>query len=99
VIKPYAVLVDDNFHYTNADKRYEAGEYATLEEAVSRCRAIVDEFLKGGFKSGMSADELFELYVGFGEDPFIRGPAATFSAWDYVRQRCDELCGVRVINE
>jgi hypothetical protein len=90
--KPYVVLVDDNFHYQKEEERYRAGDYATLEEAVSKCRSIVDDFLKSGLKHGMSSKELYEQYCMFGEDPFIRGPEAGFSAWDYARQRCDELC-------
>jgi hypothetical protein len=69
-----------------------SGEYKTLEEAVSKCQMIVDEFLEGAHKPGMSSKELYDQYCMFGEDPFIRGPASDFSAWDYAKQRCGELC-------
>ena len=45
--RPYAVFVDDNFHYMNEDERYKDGNYATLEEAISKCQRIVDDFLEG----------------------------------------------------
>jgi hypothetical protein len=88
---PYAVFVDDNFHYMNEDERYKDGDYATLEEAVSKCRQIVDDFLEREHKPGMSATELYDRYCSFGEDPFIRGPVAGFSAWEYARKRCGAL--------
>jgi len=90
--RPYAVFVDDNFHYMNEDERYKDGNYATLEEAISKCQRIVDDFLEGEYKPGMPSAELYDRYCSFGEDPFIRGPGCDFSAWDYARQRCDELC-------
>jgi hypothetical protein len=90
--KPYAVFVDDNFHYMNEDERYKDGDYATLEEAISKCRRIVDDFLEREYKPGMRFAELYDRYCSFGEDPFIRGPGCDFSAWDYARQRCDDLC-------
>jgi hypothetical protein len=40
--KPYVLYVDDNFHYMNEEERYKGGEYATLEEAVSKCQRIDD---------------------------------------------------------
>jgi hypothetical protein len=47
----------------------------------------------------MSSAELFDQYVSFGEDPFIRGGAPNFSAWDYARQRCKALCGDQIDNK
>jgi len=90
----YTVLVADNAHYQDEDERYELGSFATYEQAVAACRAIVDRCLEGEHRPGMSADELFSLYTSFGEDPFIRGEpeSPSFSAWSYARQRCEELC-------
>jgi hypothetical protein len=90
--KPYVVYVDGNFHYMNEEERCGSGEYATLEEAVSKCQRIVDEFLEDAYKPGMSSKELYDQYRMFGEDPFVRGPTANFSAWAYAKRRCDELC-------
>jgi hypothetical protein len=90
--KPYVVFVDDNYHYMDEEERYKSGDYETLEEAVVKCKIIVDEFLEREHKSGMSPNELYDRYCMFGEDPFIRGPTAEFSARDYARLRCDALC-------
>ena len=91
----YKVFVDDNFHYMDEDERTFAGEFPDEESALAVCRRIVDECLENAYKPGMSAADLWQGYVGFGEDPFIvpvNAPAVKFSAWDYARQRCAELC-------
>ena len=92
----YRVLVDDNFHYMDEDERYEHGTYPTLEAATAAAQAIVDDFLLASRQPGMSAGELFDMYTAFGEDPFIITPdqqgRVLFSAWDYARRRCEELC-------
>ncbi len=91
----YVVWVDDNFHHGDADERYWAGEFADVNQAIERCREIVDDYLRSALKPGMAAGELWESYKCFGEDPFIKapyGPPVRFSAWDYARVRCVELC-------
>jgi hypothetical protein len=89
----YRVLVDDNFHYRDESERYEHGQFDTCESAIAACKRIVDEFLADAHKAGMTAGELWQRYAGFGDAPFIAttGPQCAFSAWDYARQRCDEL--------
>lgn len=92
----YRVLVDDNFHYMDEEERYEHGSYSSLEAATVAAQAIVDEFLVEARQPGMTAGELFDQYTSFGEDPFIVAPGESrvlFSAWDYARRRCEELCG------
>ena len=90
----YKVLVDDNFHYMDEEERYTLGEFASYEEAEAACRRIVDDFLLDTYKPGMEAGALYVLYTMFGDDPFISSAdrARTFSAWDYARTRCDEIC-------
>lgn len=87
----YKVLVDDNFHFMGEDERYTAAEYATAEEAISHCKRIVDDYLHSAYKPGMSADELWRSWSGFGENPWISGPTQ-FAAEDYTRERCAVLC-------
>ncbi len=92
--KKYRVFVDDNFHFMDESERYKFGEFDTCEEAVAVSMKIVDEFLEKGYKKGMSFKELYEGYIGFGEDPFIISDDKTcfFSAWTYAKKRCTELC-------
>ena len=90
----FAVFVDDNFHYQDESERYRLGEYETWEEAVAACRKLVDGSLLHLYKPGESAADLYFSYTSFGEDPFIRPSprGERFSAWEYARQRCNEIC-------
>ena len=103
----YKVLVDDNFHFMDASERYTLGEYKTLEEATVACKRMVDDFLidasasdsykNSTYKPGTASENLYAYYVMFGEDPFIvpRGLdlETHFSAWNYAKQRCADICG------
>jgi hypothetical protein len=94
----FRVLVDDHFRSLDQCRRYAAGEYATRAEALAVCRDKVDRFLRHEHVEGMAASALYFRYIMFGEDPFIVEPADSaepsdcFSAWDYARMRCIELC-------
>lgn len=88
-------MVDDNFHCMEEDERYKHGEFADAGLAIGHCRRIVDEYLASAHAAGMSASELWDSYVSFGEDPFILSvdaPEVRFSAWDYARERCSVIC-------
>jgi hypothetical protein len=94
----YKVYVDDNFHVQEPDATWEGGVYDTAEEALAFCRGLVDQFLKESYKSGMPAESLFDNYTSWGDDPSIVviggvDAAAQFSAWEYAKQRCREICG------
>lgn len=86
----YTVYVDDNFHYQDEEERYTLGIFRTEEEAINAAKKIVDEFLQSQNKSGTTVDELYELYCGFGESPWIS--FSIFNAWNYAKQRCSEIC-------
>jgi hypothetical protein len=93
----FKVLVDDNFHYMDESARYELGEFPTLEAAIEASRRIVDEYLRSAYQPGMTTDALLTSYLLFGEDPFILAPGSAkpgvlFSARDYARRRCEEMC-------
>ena len=90
----YTLYIDDNFHYMDEDERYKAAEFSSLEEANSRARHIVNAFLMHEYKEGMTPEELYGQYTAFGEDPFIVGgpPNTTFSARDFAKKRCGEIC-------
>lgn len=90
----YTVKVDDNFHYMDESERYTLGVFDDCESAVQACKKIVDEFLLEHYSPGMTAQELYSGYQGFGEDPFISTTdrECKFSAWTYAKQRCQEIC-------
>jgi hypothetical protein len=89
----YTVLVDDNFHYMDESERYKWGEFDTREEAIAAAKKIIDEFLDPAYEPWMTAQEMYEGYTMFGEDPFIQpdDPADRFSAWGYAKERCAML--------
>ncbi|MGH7563267.1 MAG: hypothetical protein ACREK5_02455 [Gemmatimonadota bacterium] len=89
----YEVVVADNYHYQDEEYECPAGRFRTWEEAMKRCMEIVDESLRHLHEPGISAEQLWNQYVMFGEDPFIV-PAGDerFSAWEYARDQCAELC-------
>ena len=90
----YTVYVDDNFHFMDESERYEHGSYRTLAAAVKAAKRIVDEYLEEHYKPGMTAEELYSAYTSFGEDPWISPDEDnSFSAWDYAKERCREICG------
>jgi hypothetical protein len=91
----YRVLVDDNFHFMDEDERYGVGVFESYAEAVAKCERIVEDCLRVQLQPGMTADELYRMYMMFGEDPWIAGKPegpSSFSAWDFARTRTREIC-------
>lgn len=76
-------------------ERYKFGEFNTKEEAIAQCKKIVDEFFEPHINDKLSFKELWQGYTMFGEDPYIvtEDKSCHFSAWDYAKQRCNELAG------
>jgi hypothetical protein len=91
---PYTVFVYDNYHYMDHDEAYRYGDFGTCEEAVAACKRMVDDFLVVNHKPGMAAEYLWDIYTAFGDDPCIlsSGDNCHFSAWDYAKLRCEEMC-------
>lgn len=94
------VRVDDNFHYMDPTERWELGIFSTWEEAIAACEQIVDDNLASMYKPGMSSDELYRMYMMFGDDPFITGDVSdrSFSAWNYAQARCPMIAGDNLVS-
>lgn len=96
----YTVVVDDNFHYQDTEYRTVIPGFPTAEDALEKCRSIVEACLEECAEPGRGAEEIFAYYQAFGEDPWIRGADVKFSAWDYaeanahrfVRRQSDGRC-------
>jgi hypothetical protein len=94
----YRVLVDDNFHYMDESRRRTLGEFRTYLEALTAAKQLVDACLLEAQQPGATAHTLYQSYTMFGDDPFIVADSQSpdveprFSAWDYARARCEELC-------
>jgi len=91
---PYEVYVDDNFHYMEDDERSLDGTFSDCDAAVARCKQIVESSLQAQYQPGMTAEQLFESYKSFGDDPSIKSidGACTFSAWGFAERRSAEIC-------
>jgi hypothetical protein len=95
----FKVLIDDNYHFTDESERITHGTFDTAAQAVAACQAIVDEFLIGALKPGMTVAALYEVYTNFGDDPFImpvdpKDAPVAFSAWAHACERCAVLAGL-----
>jgi len=91
----FTVLVDDNYHYMDKNKRYTHGEFETLEAAVEAAKKIVDDGLLHDYEPGMNASMLYMRYTMFGEDPWVAGPGdSAFSGWEYAKARCEIICAI-----
>ena len=90
----YTVMVDDNFHFMDEDERWTAGTYGSLREALDKCLQMVGQDLRQGYRSDITATDLYESYTMMGDDPFITGPMRTvFSAWNYAKELAEFLAG------
>ena len=80
----YTVIVDDNFHYQDPDYRTQITGFASAEQAVEKCKRIVDACLEECADPGRSAEDILDYYQSFGADPWIQCPqdaaAVQFSA-------------------
>jgi hypothetical protein len=87
----YEVHVADNFCYMDKEAEYIAGLFPSGEEALAKCRVIVERCLKECAESGRTAAQVFECYKSFGDDPYLvarnGAPNVEFSAWDYAKQK------------
>jgi hypothetical protein len=93
---PYRIMIDDNFHYMEEDKRSTGRIFATAEEAIDACRRLVDRSLLHEYEQGgVTAEALYDRYTDFGDDPFVVAlggvPKVEFSAWNYAKLRAAEL--------
>jgi hypothetical protein len=91
----YIIYVDDNFHYMDENERYTAAVFDNYQDAVKYCKDFVDKELLNMYKTGMTAEKLYDDYTDFGEDPYIRphnDDEEYFSAWKYAKEKSKEIC-------
>lgn len=87
----FKVIVDDNYHYGGESDRYTVGSYASLEEALDKCKEITIKSLEHFYENGISPENLSAQWAMFGEDPYVftgKG-SVPFSARKFVTT---ELC-------
>ena len=90
--KKYTVRMLDNFHFMDKSEEYNSGTYDTYEEAVDKCKSILDDFLESAYQPGDTAETLYGTYVQYGETPLIWGEdLGDFDSNKYARMRCMEI--------
>ena len=91
----YALVVGDNFQPQDAAFERETGVFPTAGEAIAAAQRAIERSLAECFKPGMSAEELLDVFSGFGEITVIfkdKGDArAEFDPWKHARKRAGEL--------
>jgi hypothetical protein len=90
----YQVICGDNFHYMDESENIPGNQYESADAAIAAAKRIVDQSLWQHYHKGMTADDLYEYYTDFGDDPFIRteDKSCVFSAWAYADARSKEIC-------
>ena len=87
----FKVMVDDNYHFGGESDRYTVGSYASLEEALDKCKEITIKSLEHFYEEGITPEKLSAQWAMFGEDPYIytgKG-SVPFSARKFITT---ELC-------
>ncbi len=92
----YRVLINDNAHFMDESEITDRGVFSNADDAVAECKKIVDDDLDWTSRPGMTAADLYGLYVSWGPDPFVvplnaHDPQVTFSAWTYAKERCRDV--------
>lgn len=92
----YRLVVYDNFHYMDDGEPYEKGEYETYELALADAKAMVESFLEFNWKTGMTPDQLIDVFNDFGEEPTIiprnNDNDEIFSARKNVKEIAESIC-------
>jgi len=91
--KPYRVFLDENFSLTEIDMPELAGRFARLDQALAHCRSLMESDLRAMLRPDMSAQDLFECWIQFGDSPRIEGQ--DFDAESCARSLCPKLCAER----
>jgi hypothetical protein len=76
------------------------GAYASCDEALAACRALVDEHLLAGYRRAIedgrtvAPADLLRGWEGFGDCPWVvtADPDCRFEAHEYAARRAEELC-------
>ncbi|MGM0934592.1 MAG: hypothetical protein ACQEWD_14230 [Bacteroidota bacterium] len=94
--KKFHLRVYENSHYMDESEAYNHGEYDTYEDALKAAKAIVDEFMKHNWTSGIKPESLVGQYSLYGDDPIIlpneHGKHERFSARTYAKISAVEIC-------
>jgi hypothetical protein len=88
---PYTLVAGDNFHPQEREHQYDVGIFATAAEVVAAEQAFLCKSVLEHYAPGMTAEDLFNRFSGFGEITFIFAdggdPRVDFDPWAYAKQQ------------
>jgi hypothetical protein len=67
----YTVMTEPNDPTYDDNPTWDVEVYATADEAIFACKTIIDEFLDVHVEKCTTAQELYDMYVKLGADPYI----------------------------
>lgn len=92
----FIVKSSDNSKFDTEENDYVYGAYLTYEEAYEKCEEIVEDFLLRNKTDGMTAEELYNHYISFGEEPYIStvdgSECVAFPAIKYAKEQSVIIC-------
>jgi hypothetical protein len=98
---PYVVLVDDNYPLHGQQLQVPGRRVRRPPKRQSSTAGRSSTSTSNRPSSPeCRRSELWDSYKSFGEDPFIVATdetPASFSAWSYASQRCEERTGDRIV--
>jgi crotonobetainyl-CoA:carnitine CoA-transferase CaiB-like acyl-CoA transferase len=95
----FTVQVDDNFHFMDEDERWTAGTYGSLQKALDKCLQMVGQDLRQGYRSEITATDLYESYTTMGDDPRVVDPVARNQHIQWLYERVGEAAATRTVEE
>lgn len=85
----FTVVLEEVASCMGGDEREVDGAYATYEEALARCRALVDQKLQELARKCRSVQDLWQKFQTSGVEPFIDPPGEPpFIAAEYAQSQC-----------
>jgi hypothetical protein len=71
-------------------EEYNSGTFATYDEAVAKCKEILNDFLEDAYQKNDTPESLYATYVMYGETPVIWGKElGTFNSNEYAKEQCN----------
>lgn len=67
----YTVMTEPNYPEFDDNPPSEFGVYPTADEAIFACKAFIDGLLERYVEKCTTANELYDMYVKCGSDPYI----------------------------
>jgi hypothetical protein len=68
---PYLLVVGGRYDPLSSERRYDAGDFLTRDEALAAAQKIIKRSLLECWRTGMNTQALFERYKALGEFPYI----------------------------